>query len=524
MQCSVNYPDAVEFCPRDGAKLPGAGKLDAPAAPAVDPMIGSTIDGRYLVESHLGQGGMGYVYAGRHAIIDKRVAIKVLRAEHALHDESAGQRFLVEARAASKIGHQNIVDITDFGVLADGRTYFVMEFLDGPTLGKLVHEKGYLTPARAIPIVIQIARGLAAAHDKGIVHRDLKPENVFVLDRDGTPDNIKIVDFGIAKDQAHKKKLTQAGMVLGTPEYMSPEQATGQPTDHRVDQYALGCILYEMLTGDVPYRGATPTKTLTMHVFDKILPPSQKRPDLQIPPAIEKIVLKTLEKKPGDRYPGLRELMVALDVVDAELHGESTWRESSGSYRRRVAGPPRAVGTEATDTIPRNPSSRVAKLVALGAGAALLVFGVALAVKHVRTPAAVAVPPTAPAVAVAPVHAATPPPTVADIELVLRSQPSGAEVFDGAERLGAAPLTLRRPRGTTAVTFTFRRAGYRDETRQIVPSGDKDIEVMLQRQSSRGSRVASKSKTPTRPESDRDTPSRTPPPKQRISDLRNPFD
>src|SRR4051812_38951346 len=239
---------------------------------------------------------MGFVYAGRHAIIDKRVAIKVLRAEHAQNDESAGQRFLVEARAASKIGHQNIVDITDFGVLADGRTYFVMEFLDGPTLGKVVHEKGYLKPQRAIPIVIQIARGLAAAHDKGIIHRDLKPENVFVLNRDGTPDAIKIVDFGIAKDQAHKKKLTQAGMVLGTPEYMSPEQATGQATDHRVDMYALGCILYEVLVCEVPFKADTPTKTLTEHVFNKVMPPSERRPDLAVPAALEAIVMRALEK------------------------------------------------------------------------------------------------------------------------------------------------------------------------------------------------------------------------------------
>src|SRR4051794_36169487 len=133
-------------------------------------MIGSTIDGRYLVEARLGQGGMGYVYAGRHAIIDKRVAIKVLRAEHAQNDQSAAQRFLVEAKAASKIGHQNIVDITDFGVLADGKTYFVMEYLDGPTLGRIVHQGSHISPQRAIAIAIQIARGLQAAHDKGIIH------------------------------------------------------------------------------------------------------------------------------------------------------------------------------------------------------------------------------------------------------------------------------------------------------------------------------------------------------------------
>src|SRR4051812_9458467 len=225
----------------------------------------------------LGQGGMGYVYAGRHAIIDKRVAIKVLRAEHAQADSSAAQRFLVEAKAASKIGHLNIVDITDFGVLPDGKTYFVMEYLDGPTLGRVMHTGGPLQAVRAIPITVQIARGLAAAHDKGIVHRDLKPENIFILEKvaEGQKDFVKIVDFGIAKDITHKKKLTQAGMVLGTPEYMSPEQATGQATDHRVDMYALGCILYEVLVCEVPFKADTPTKTLTEHVFNKVMPPSE---------------------------------------------------------------------------------------------------------------------------------------------------------------------------------------------------------------------------------------------------------
>jgi tRNA A-37 threonylcarbamoyl transferase component Bud32 len=528
-QCSVNYPDAVEFCPRDGSKLPGMARAEVPAALAVDPMIGSTIDGRYLVEAHLGQGGMGYVYAGRHAIIDKRVAIKVLRAEHAQNDESAGQRFLVEARAASKIGHQNIVDITDFGVLADGRTYFVMEFLDGPTLGKVVHEKGYLKPQRAIPIVIQIARGLAAAHDKGIVHRDLKPENVFVLNRDGTPDTIKIVDFGIAKDQAHKKKLTQAGMVLGTPEYMSPEQATGQATDHRVDQYALGCMLYEMLTGDVPYRGATPTKTLTMHVFDKVVPPSQKRPDLQIPPEVEKIVLKAIQKKPGDRYADLREMMVALELVDAELNGEPGRRDPSGAFRRsRPAALPKSVDTETTEALARTQRGRrTGMLIALGAGAALLVFGVALAVssRGRSTPPVVTVASPAPDAPAANGAAPPPPSPPTDIELVLRTQPQGAEVFEGAERLGATPLTMRRPRSATTVTFTFRRSGYRDELRQILPNGDKDIEVVLQRQTGHSSKVASsKGKTPPGSALGRDQPPHTPPPKQRISDLRNPFD
>src|SRR4051812_9130045 len=281
-------------------------------------MIGSTIDGRYIVEALLGEGGMGTVYAARHAIIDKRVAIKVLRKEAAA-DESSAQRFIIEAKAASKIGHQNIVDITDFGVLPAGNAYFVMEYLDGPTLGRLVHELKHIPPARAVAICIQVARGLAAAHDKSIIHRDLKPENIFALEKDGTPDFVKIVDFGIAKDIKAGKRLTAIGMVLGTPEYMSPEQATGQESDHRVDQYALGCILYEMLTGDVPFKGENPPKTLTKHVFDQVSAPSTLRPDL--PPQLERIVLRLLEKKAGDRYADMRALIAALAEAEKSLAG-----------------------------------------------------------------------------------------------------------------------------------------------------------------------------------------------------------
>ncbi|MCA1665477.1 MAG: serine/threonine protein kinase [Myxococcales bacterium] len=342
--CSVHYPDAVEFCPRDGAKLPPP--VDDRS---VDPMIGSTIDGRYIVESLLGEGGMGTVYAARHAIIDKRVAIKVLRKEAAA-DESSAQRFIIEAKAASKIGHQNIVDITDFGVLPAGNAYFVMEYLDGPTLGKLVHELKQIPPARAIAICIQVARGLSAAHGKSIIHRDLKPENIFVLEKDGNADFIKIVDFGIAKDVKAGKRLTAVGMVLGTPEYMSPEQATGQETDHRVDQYALGCILYEMLTGDVPFKGENAPKTLTKHVFDAVVAPTKLRPDLDIPLLVEEIVMRRARRAvagrahacarrraghvhdPSRRVQGREAIGRARPRPDARDRAAAKARKSSGAY------------------------------------------------------------------------------------------------------------------------------------------------------------------------------------------------
>jgi serine/threonine-protein kinase len=514
-QCNVNYPDAVEFCPRDGNRLPQVAETQA----LYDPLIGSTIDGRYTVESLLGQGGMGYVYAARHAIIDKRVAIKVLRADHAQSDESAAQRFLVEAKAASKIGHQNIVDITDFGVLPDGHAYFVMEFLDGPTLGKLVHTLEHLPPLRAVAITIQIARGLAAAHDKQIIHRDLKPENIFVLDRDGQKDMVKIVDFGIAKDQTYKKKLTQAGMVLGTPEYMSPEQATGQPTDHRVDMYALGCILYEMITGEVPFRADTPTKTLTQHAFEKPIPPTERRPDLHIPSSVETIVMRAIQKKPADRYADFREMIVALEKVQRELGGRTGL--SSGALKPVPSAP----ATQEAMAAIQGPG-RVRMMAIVGGVTLVLVVGGGLAITHRSAPAPKVVTPVAalpqpvaapPVVAPAPVQPAQP----TEVAITVSSTPEGAEVWNGAERIGVAPVTLRLPRSDSPVKLTLKKAGYRDETLDVTPNKDKELVPALE---PKHDRVASSGHHPAKPVA-HPNPQPTPPPPvtKRVSDLRDPF-
>lgn len=314
-QCQIKYPEVLEFCPRDGAPLPAAaGSKDA----TQDPLLDTTIDGRYAIESRLGEGGMGVVYKARHVLIDKPVAIKILRKE-AAQDTASVQRFIQEAKSASKINHSNIVDITDFGVLSDGHAYFVMEFLQGHTLAQVIQE-GPLDPLRVCSIAGQVARGLHAAHTKGIVHRDLKPENIFLLEREGQKDYVKIVDFGIAK-VGSGQKLTQVGMVLGTPEYMSPEQATGQETDHRVDQYALGCIMYEMLTGVVPFLSERPAQTLTKHVFEPVLSPRKRKPELKIPASVDAVVMRTLAKKPEQRFPSMRELEQALSKIETDAKG-----------------------------------------------------------------------------------------------------------------------------------------------------------------------------------------------------------
>ncbi len=285
-----------------------------------DKLVGQTLDGRYYVEKKIGEGGMGVVFSARHAVIERPLAIKVLKRE-VMRDTATIRRFVQEAKAASRIGHPNIVDVTDFGTTPDGMTYSVMEFVDGQTLGSAIRHGAPFPPLRAVKIAAQIARALGAAHDKGIVHRDLKPENVFLLDRDGRTDFVKIVDFGIAKvapqaGQAEGPRLTRAGSVFGTPEYMAPEQAAGRgDTDGRVDVYALGIILYEMICGKVPHRGDSMVRTLAMQMLDPVEPPRKVRPDLEIPAELESVIMTALAKKREQRYQTMGELLVALEKV-----------------------------------------------------------------------------------------------------------------------------------------------------------------------------------------------------------------
>jgi serine/threonine protein kinase len=291
-----------------------------------DRLLGSMLAGKYKILKKIGEGGMGSVYIANQEPIDRKVAVKVLLGKLA-EDEISVRRFEQEARAISKMQHPNTVTIYDFGRTDDGhdseRLYIVMEYLKGRTLTQVLRADHQLAGPRASRIVRQVCASLADAHGAGIIHRDLKPDNIFLTEVGGDRDWVKVLDFGVAKlaDSESAGTLTQTGMIFGTPKYMSPEQAEGRPLDYRADIYALGVILYELLTGRPPFVADTPVGLLLKHISES--PPSfgQLRPDLQVDPRLEQIVMKALSKAPDDRFQMVGELAAELEAYERAASG-----------------------------------------------------------------------------------------------------------------------------------------------------------------------------------------------------------
>jgi eukaryotic-like serine/threonine-protein kinase len=303
LKCGREYPPTTEKCPVDNSPL----QADSTSAveASTDPLVGHTLDDKYRLEERLGIGGMGTVYRARHLLIDRAVAVKVLNSRF-VEDEAAQVRFRREAKAAGRLQHTNAVAVTDFGQTSDGYVYIVMELLKGRTLRDVLAKEAPLDPARAVALMLQISAAVAAAHDAGIIHRDLKPANIFIVQNSDVPAVVKVLDFGIAKlaadsleDDEEPKALTLVGAMIGTPRYMSPEQCDGAELTPAADVYSLGVILYEMLTGVVPFSGSSPLAIAMKHANEPPRRPSEFAGG--IPPALEELVLQALEKDPRDR-------------------------------------------------------------------------------------------------------------------------------------------------------------------------------------------------------------------------------
>ena len=292
-----------------------------------DPLIGTEVAGRYKVIKRLGEGGMGQVYLAMHEVIEKKVALKILRPEYSEKPDIV-TRFQQEAISASRIKHPNVLEVFDFGQLENNGCFFLaMEFLEGRDLSDEISAMGVMEPNRAVPIALQICRALGAAHSRGVVHRDMKPENVFLQRTTDGEEIVKIVDFGIAQlrspdkpqgespEEPKRRRLTKTGMIFGTPEYMAPEQAAGKQADLRVDVYATGIILYEMFTGAVPFTGETFMAVLASQLNDDAPGMREIVPDLALSRELEAVIMHTLAKKPDDRFQSMAELAAAITAT-----------------------------------------------------------------------------------------------------------------------------------------------------------------------------------------------------------------
>jgi eukaryotic-like serine/threonine-protein kinase len=305
------------------AAPPAASPAHLPTAE--DPLLGKTLADRYQIVRKLGEGGMGAVYLATHQVLEKQVALKVLHGEFARKPDLV-ERFMQEAKSASRIRHENVIDISDFGSTAEGHVFFAMELLSGHDLHEVIARArlaGQLLPwTRSKRIFLQICGALSAAHRSGIVHRDLKPENVYLVEFLGEADFVKLLDFGIAKlteTEAGERKLTRTGMLFGTPEYMSPEQARGEHVDHRVDIYAMGCILFQLVSGRVPFEADNFMGVLTLHLTQPppVIPP-ETFDRIGAPRELADVIAQALAKDRAHRFQSIDDLGNAVRVVSGE--------------------------------------------------------------------------------------------------------------------------------------------------------------------------------------------------------------
>jgi len=453
-----------------------------------DPLIGRLINERYKIQAVIAHGGMGKVYRAEQAPLGRPVALKVLSPNYSGEsDPEFHKRFFLEASIASKLRHPNTVTIFDYGKTDDEIYYIAMELLEGRTLHRALRDDGTLSPERTVHIAGQICRALREAHGLGVIHRDLKPANVYLVKHGDENEFTKVLDFGLVKNIEDKgEQLTQVGLFMGSPKYMSPEQIRGETVDSRVDIYALGVMMFEMLAGKVPYDSPNSVNILMAHVHEQVPAISDLSPNVKVPAALEALVRKCMAKNPEDRYASMNDVLFGLKQV---LGNNSSGMTSTGEYRipefpqeHKTGSHTAAVSmTPMSQGLPANtqsksvrpfaqaakPASNVAPLLLAGLFALTGVAGFValsgpLSGDEPAPTHTVLVGQPAPTTATPPTAA---PPKEKLVLVSLRSVPPGAMVLIGDKEYGPTPTQIEW-RGVDAepgrqVTFRFRRTGYR---------------------------------------------------------------
>lgn len=492
-QCGKQYEDGVAYCESDGTRLSTLDQVEGPANQNVGRVLGS-----YRLVQLLGEGGMGQVYLAEHTRLGRKVALKLLRPEYARHTKAV-QRFFGEARAVNQISHDNIVEITDFienEVDAEGKPaekYYIMELLKGRSLGDLQKTDGILPLERTLPIMMQVCSALAAVHEAGIVHRDLKPDNIFLIDKAGQRDFVKLLDFGVAKftDLSASQQMgrTGVGALVGTPEYMSPEQMSGKPVDHRSDIYALGIIMYEVVTGRQPFTAKSLGEMAIKHLT--VTPPRpSKLKNLPHAPSkeLEALIMECLQKDPLKRPQSVSDIIARLqplarDVAFADAAIDSPLRRTRNT---RVA-------------------IAAAAILAVGAGAGVVAMRKRGATAG--TGDAADTPPVVGSVAADPGDVgleleALPPKADNKVQIALDSNPTGAEVYrDGSESLlGVTPIVLTLPKSNAPQVYEFRRSGFKSTRETLNLDKDSRLVVQLAKIVADAKPVPQQTPTKTRPD------------------------
>ncbi|MGZ3447945.1 MAG: serine/threonine protein kinase [Polyangiales bacterium] len=487
--------------PSDRPSKPTSARPSSPSKPpagrssaAPDALIGRVIHEKYKITALLARGGMGKVYKALQSPLDRVCAVKILTPpQNETGDGQFHKRFFLEASIGARLTHPNTVTIFDYGVADDGVYFIAMEYLEGKTLSKVLREEGPFNEERTTHVARQICRSLREAHTLGVVHRDLKPANVYLLQHGDESDVVKVLDFGLVKDvESDGEDLTQTGLFMGSPKYMSPEQVKGEHLDGRADVYALGVMMYEMLTGHVPYEKAKQLDTLLAHVHDPVPTLREKKADVEVSEAIEALVTRCLQKNPADRPNGMEDVLAALKIAS----GTTTFTRSAVDALRSSASftPQPQVSMSLSGEIPAaNPTSIVpvdqqkpskAKFVVAAVAALALVVGVGIATRSPKGGAAqqpeaqsaaqkkveAPVTPSAPAAATTQAPAAKPDEHFVELD----SEPTGSRVRDESKTI-LCDKTPCKVRVDSSLTVIIEQDGYGDQKVKLAQNDSRHL-------------------------------------------------